>query len=319
MGWNQSNTKGNVNSGNSQSMNGLIGAGIGAASSAIGMIGQRQRERRTNKQNEKLMGMQHENQKKLNQQGHDLSMDMWNKTNYEAQMKHMKEAGVNPALMYGQGGGGGTTANSGSGGSAAMGSAAQPQQMMDIGSSMMQGAQMSLIESQRKNIDSETKLNEEKAGDTHESGRGKYLANMITKMTMGQTSGDAGDVAADRSRRYGDGTIQVDSYVARTNAAESNNAEQQLENMKASEQKDLMNVITQEVEQQLAKSKMSLNAEAERKLYHDIIVNYINAGSKGLESIVNAATRGLSGAAKGAKKSGSGTGLDKNGEWFIQK
>jgi hypothetical protein len=27
-------------------------------------------------------------------------MDMWNKTNYGAQVEHMKNAGLNPALMY---------------------------------------------------------------------------------------------------------------------------------------------------------------------------------------------------------------------------
>ena len=52
---------------------------------------------------------QFENQQALNQQGHDLQFDMWNKTNYGAQMKHLKDAGLNPSLMYQQGGQGGQT------------------------------------------------------------------------------------------------------------------------------------------------------------------------------------------------------------------
>lgn len=69
-----------------------------------------------------LQQNQMENQMKLNQQGHNLQYDMWNKTNYGAQMKHLKGAGLNPALMYGKGGGSGQTGSQG-GGSAAGGSA----------------------------------------------------------------------------------------------------------------------------------------------------------------------------------------------------
>ena len=70
-----------------------------------------------------FMEQQYQNQRSLNQQGHDLQMDMWNKTNYGAQLQHMKDAGLNPALMYGMGGGGGATTGSQGGGSAAKGNA----------------------------------------------------------------------------------------------------------------------------------------------------------------------------------------------------
>ena len=36
-----------------------------------------------------------------------LALDMWNKTNYEEQVKHMQAAGLNPALLYSKGGAGG--------------------------------------------------------------------------------------------------------------------------------------------------------------------------------------------------------------------
>ena len=38
---------------------------------------------------------------------------MWDYTNYENQVKHLEAAGLNPALLYGQGGGGGATAAGG--------------------------------------------------------------------------------------------------------------------------------------------------------------------------------------------------------------
>jgi hypothetical protein len=76
--------------------------------------------------------------------GHDLQMDMWNKTNYGAQMQHIKDAGLNPALMYGMSGGGGVTTGSQSGGSAASGSAEQ-MRPMDLGNALI-GAQIKDLE-----------------------------------------------------------------------------------------------------------------------------------------------------------------------------
>ena len=33
----------------------------------------------------------------------ELSKEMWDYTNYENQVKHLKEAGLKPALLYGKG------------------------------------------------------------------------------------------------------------------------------------------------------------------------------------------------------------------------
>ena len=38
---------------------------------------------------------------------------MWNYTNFENQMKHIKEAGLSPGLIYGMGGQGGSTQGAG--------------------------------------------------------------------------------------------------------------------------------------------------------------------------------------------------------------
>ena len=88
-------------------------------------------------------GLQHQNQMGLNRQGHDLQMDMWNKTNYGAQVEHMKNAGLNPALMYKGAGAGGTTGSQG-GGSASMGSSQQGK-VMDLQNALL-GAQIKGIE-----------------------------------------------------------------------------------------------------------------------------------------------------------------------------
>jgi hypothetical protein len=89
------------------------------------------------------MGIQFGHQTALNQQGHDLQMDMWKKTNYPAQVKMLEQAGLNPALLYGMGGAGGSTTGSQGGGSAAGGSA-PGQGSIDLPMAMM-GAQIENI------------------------------------------------------------------------------------------------------------------------------------------------------------------------------
>lgn len=105
---------------------------------------------RASKQQKEIQNRSFSMQKKLNQQGHDLQMDMWNKTNYGAQLGHMKDAGLNPALMYGMSGGGGATTGSQGGGSAPGGS--QPRQM-----------DLQLIKAQKENVEADT---EKKSAET---------------------------------------------------------------------------------------------------------------------------------------------------------
>lgn len=119
----------------SDSNNELLGIGMGVAGNLAGGLFQRN-------SNKKNMKRQFEYQQKLNRQGHDLQFDMWNKTNYPAQLEMMKKAGLNPGLMYGLGGGGGTTTGSQGGGSAAGGQAP----MMDMGIDPTTAAQIRNIE-----------------------------------------------------------------------------------------------------------------------------------------------------------------------------
>lgn len=65
-----------------------------------------------------LMQQQFQNQTGLNAQAHQLQWEMWLKTNYPEQVKQMKKAGLNPALMYKGAGPGGTTGSVGAGSAA---------------------------------------------------------------------------------------------------------------------------------------------------------------------------------------------------------
>lgn len=128
----------------------LLGIGTTLAGAAYGEYG----NTRQNRQDRENMNLQYRNQRKLNQQGNRLQMDMWNKTNYGAQVEHMKNAGLNPALMYGSAGQGGTTGSQG-GGSATKAQAPKAP-VMDM-SNMLMGKQAELLTAQKQKTEAETK------------------------------------------------------------------------------------------------------------------------------------------------------------------
>lgn len=138
---------------------GLAGAsqGIGIG---MGMLTAPWQDRRQVRQQEKLTKVQEEANKRMADYTHGLQYDMWNKTNYGAQMEHLKAAGLNPGLIYGMSGGGGATTGSASaggvsGGSAA-GSAGEAMQGMGLGlqAGLMQ-AQKRLMEAQATKTEAE--------------------------------------------------------------------------------------------------------------------------------------------------------------------
>ena len=135
--------------------------GLGMLGKAIGGMFGMMSENRANRRDSANAQKQYENQRKLNQQGHDLQMDMWNKTNYKAQLEHMKGAGLNPGLMYGMGGGGGTTTGSQTGGSA---SKANAQQQMGI-EGIMAASQAALNKSLGEKAEQEGNLAETRANE----------------------------------------------------------------------------------------------------------------------------------------------------------
>lgn len=134
---------------------GMIGQGLGAVGQAAAMlgIGQRKQDKRQLNQQQKLTNQQIAAQKELGEHQKEQQLDIWNKTNYEAQVKHLEAAGLNPGLLYGHSGGGGATTGAGMATAVTGGQATDPSAAIQAQNGMaMTIANMRLIESQaRKN------------------------------------------------------------------------------------------------------------------------------------------------------------------------
>lgn len=59
----------------------------------------------------RLMDIQNRYNEQMAKNNQQRNKDLWDYTNYENQKQHIKNAGLNPALIYGMGGGGGVSAN----------------------------------------------------------------------------------------------------------------------------------------------------------------------------------------------------------------
>lgn len=139
----------------------LIGGGLGLAGQALGnAIG---------------LGQGEASAEELAKYNLNLQKNLWDYTNYENQVKHMKNAGLNIGLMYGHGGGGGATASI-AGGNAQKVS----DQSFTQGMAMMQQAQLN--KAQIENINADTKKKEVEAnklaGVDTEVGRAQ-IANLL--------------------------------------------------------------------------------------------------------------------------------------------
>ena len=75
----------------------------------IGMIGGPIAANRQFRNEKEMMGLQAQYNRENAAYSQQLQKDMWDYTNYENQVKHLKAAGLNPALIYGMSGGGGST------------------------------------------------------------------------------------------------------------------------------------------------------------------------------------------------------------------
>lgn len=149
-----------LTSSGSSSLTGLITGGI---SQALGLSWSPKRAMKEQwKYNKDIMALQNQYQQQAAAQSQQYAKDYWDYTNAENQVKHLKNAGLNVGLMYGQSGAGGMGASGG----AHQSSPEQPQ-----GNPVGMALQVQQIEQQRRMNDAQIALAEAQANKAEEEAK----------------------------------------------------------------------------------------------------------------------------------------------------
>lgn len=91
----------------------MIGAIMGIGGALMGALGANSASNQSWQRQHQLMEIQAELNQKNAKFNTAQAKEMWNYTNFKNQMKHIKEAGLSPGLIYGMGGQGGSTQGAG--------------------------------------------------------------------------------------------------------------------------------------------------------------------------------------------------------------
>lgn len=193
---------------------GLIGTGLG-------LMMEKHEDARQLNQQQKLSTMQYNINKQTADDNYKRSLDMWNATNYEAQIEHLKAAGLNPSLLYGKGGGGGATAAAAPAQGVSTGEA--PKGNNEAAGMGLQIAQMSLqtklLDAQIKNIEADTANKEANTSNTGVDTKQKQLELeirgetrdvAIERIQAEAVKVDAEMEQAKNNRKISDATYQTD-------------------------------------------------------------------------------------------------------------
>ena len=114
------------------------------------------------KYNKNIMALQNQYQQQAAAQSQQYAKDYWDYTNTENQVQHLKNAGLNIGLMYGQ---------SGAGGMGASGGAHQAAPEQPQGNPVGMALQAQQIEQQRRMTDAQISLTEAQANKTKEEAK----------------------------------------------------------------------------------------------------------------------------------------------------
>lgn len=159
MGFGLSFIKGLAGSGAS-SLTGLITGGI---SQALGLSWSPARAMREQEAyNKRIMALQNQYQQQAAEKSQQYAKDYWDYTNAENQVEHLKNAGLNIGLMYGQGGAGGMGASGG---------ARQESPDQAQGNPIGMALQVQQIEQQRRMNDAQIALAEAQANKANEEAK----------------------------------------------------------------------------------------------------------------------------------------------------
>lgn len=159
----------------------LENAAGAAAGQGMGLIFGEMQDRRQLKQARRLQELQMQGQRGMALTNFDLQKRMWDETNTEAQVEHMKNAGINPATMYGTGGGGNATVGN-QGGNVSGQSAGDPNE--GIGMGLQMASQIALMKAQKENIEADTENKKAGAGKAVAEAAGQGIENQVATNTQ---------------------------------------------------------------------------------------------------------------------------------------
>lgn len=126
--------------------NAAVGAGMG-------LLLEGHNDRRQLKQQKKLQQLEISGQQQMADFNMKKQLELWDKTNYKAQIDQLMKAGLNPGLMYGMGGGGGATTNAATG---QVSGADAPKGGGESIGMAMQMMNLQLMKAQKENIEADT-------------------------------------------------------------------------------------------------------------------------------------------------------------------
>ena len=118
----------------------MIGAIMGIGGAAMGAINANSASKQSWENQVRLMDIQAQLNRQNAKFNTGQAKDMWNYTNFENQMKHIKAAGLSPGLIYGMGGQGGSTQGAG----AANGVGLPQDQSVGMGTGIASGHEMGI-------------------------------------------------------------------------------------------------------------------------------------------------------------------------------
>lgn len=233
MGFGQLFTQGLAGSGAS-SLTGLITGGL---SQALGLSWSPKKAMEEQlKYNKNIMALQNQYQQQAAQQSQQYAKEYWDYTNAENQMQHLKNAGLNIGLMYGQSGAGGMGASGG----AKQDSPSQPQ-----GNPVAMALQTQEIEQQRRMNDAQIALAEAQTKKTEEEAKKiggvdiqeslARIENLITDAEKKRKEGNVFDATVGLIDAQKDLTEKLENkafWDAELSKAKTGSEQEQKENLK---------------------------------------------------------------------------------------
>lgn len=176
---------------------GIISQGIGLAGNKLfgggsgGGINQKELQEQAFGYQKELMNIQNKYNKEAAEVSQQHNKDMWDYTNYENQKKHLKEAGLNPALLYGMSGGGGVSASGGGQEGVSIPSGNPVEMGLQLKSIMNQ---QKLQEAQTRNLNADSNLKNAEAANKADVEKENIQADTSKKVIEADTLTKQGKV-----------------------------------------------------------------------------------------------------------------------------